>query len=214
MGHPKKGDLWVRGADNKNPVLGDRGVLLPSARAMSSGWIEMSWNPKNPKKETRKRCRRSRGSVGPATPSQRKVSETVFDLAGEAVAMQGRSAFDAGLQDWARDAPRGKVVYAVLQAVLCELRRVGHAAFLSGESECHVRSASTLELPSSVHRLAISRAPSRPRPRMASRSWPMPSRPHTHALALTPSSSRPRPHALALKPSSSSPHPQPALVEL
>eukprot|EP00966_Prymnesium_polylepis_P277621 6414270-Prymnesium_polylepis.1 len=90
---------------------------------MSSGWVEMSWNPKNPKKATRTKGRSSPGSVGPAARSQRKVAETVFDLAREAVAMQGRSAFDAGLQDWARGAPRGTVVYVALQAVLSELRR-------------------------------------------------------------------------------------------
>jgi hypothetical protein len=104
---------------------------------MSSGWVEMKWHVNDGTKRRRKRPDDLVGSA--AGPPRRRQPGTAFNLAKEATAMMHRNEFNDSLVAWARTEPRGAVVYAVTQALLGELRRVGCVAFLDGNAECLVR---------------------------------------------------------------------------
>ena len=103
---------------------------------MASPWLGITWNAN---KEATPKKRRPAGLVGTAARPRRAQPSAPFDLANEAVAMMRRTAFESALKGWARSSPRGPVVYAVVQALLGELRRAGPEALLQDERECMVR---------------------------------------------------------------------------
>ena len=102
----------------------------------SSPWLEIVWNANH--KATPKK-RKQPGLVGACARPPRAQLSADFDLANEAVAMMRRTAFESALRGRARSSPRGPVVYAVVQALLCELRRAGPEALLQDEQQCTVR---------------------------------------------------------------------------
>ena len=93
---------------------------------MSTGWTELKWHAKVGAKRPRKR---QDGPVGPAAGPPRRQPGTEFNLAKEAAAMMHRTAFDDILEACATTEPRMVAVYAVMQALLGELRRVGRPLF-------------------------------------------------------------------------------------